>query len=121
VVLWWVRSDIAVGRPSFQKITEEARAVIDKIISYDKDPATLGDWHLRALYIADDEDGNAHLTQAEKLAIENGEIEDWFNISKVYFDAYQQVATSCRPAIPRMQKSAINSEMFKGMPRSPIT
>ncbi|MFN0034001.1 MAG: type IX secretion system sortase PorU [Saprospiraceae bacterium] len=105
--------DIAVGR-FVCKTPEEARAVVDKIIAYDKDPATLGDWHLRSLYIADDEDGNQHLKQADKLALENTAAENWFNISKVYFDAYQQVATSAGQRYPDA-KAAINSEMFKGM------
>lgn len=105
--------DIAVGR-FVCKSPDEARAVVDKIIAYDKDPATLGDWHLRTVYIADDEDGNAHIDQADKLATENVAAESWFNISKVYFDAYQQIATSAGQRFPDA-KAAINSEMFKGM------
>ncbi len=105
--------DIAVGR-IVSKSSLEAKAVVDKIIAYDKDPAMLGDWHLRTLYIADDEDGNAHIDQADKLAIQNAAKESWFNISKVYFDAYQQVATSAGQRFPDA-KSAINSEMFKGL------
>lgn len=104
--------DIAVGR-FVCKTPEEARTIVDKIIAYDIDPQTLGDWHLRALYIADDEDGNAHINQADKLANENVEAEGWFNISKVYFDAYQQIATSAGQRFPEA-KAAINSEMFKG-------
>lgn len=105
--------DIAVGR-FVSKSPEEASAIVDKIIAYDKDPALLGDWHLRTLYIADDEDGNAHINQADKLATENAAQESWFNVSKVYFDAYQQVATSAGQRFPDA-KAAINSEMFKGM------
>ncbi|MFN0174162.1 MAG: type IX secretion system sortase PorU [Saprospiraceae bacterium] len=105
--------DIAVGR-FVCKTSEEARAIVDKIVAYDKDPVTLGDWHLRTTYIADDEDGNAHINQAEKLATENGVVESWFNIGKIYFDAYQQVATSAGQRYPDA-KAAINSDMFKGM------
>jgi len=105
--------DIAVGR-FVCKSSDEARSIVDKIIAYDKDPITLGDWHLRTVYIADDEDGNAHINQADKLANENIAAESWFNIGKVYFDAYQQVATSAGQRYPDA-KAAINSEMFKGM------
>ena len=105
--------DLAVGR-FVCKSPEEARNTVDKIIAYDIDPSTLGDWHLRGLYMADDEDGNAHINQADKLANENITAESWFNISKVYFDAYQQIATSAGQRFPDA-KSAINSEMFKGM------
>ncbi len=104
--------DIAIGR-FICKTADEARAIVDKLISYDKDPEMLGDWHLRTLYIADDEDGNAHIAQAEKLANQNAGQESWFNISKVYLDAYQQIATSAGQRFPDA-KSAINSEIFKG-------
>lgn len=105
--------DIAVGRFVCNTLNE-ARAIVDKLIAYDQDPATLGDWHLRSVFIADDEDGNVHINQAEKLAAENAAAESWFNIGKVYLDAYQQVATSAGQRFPEA-KAAINSEMFRGM------
>ncbi len=104
--------DIAVGR-FVCKTLDEARTIVDKVIAYDNDPATLGDWRLRATYIADDEDGNAHVNQAEKLSKENAAAESWFNIGKIYFDAYQQIATSAGQRYPDA-KAAINSEIFKG-------
>lgn len=104
--------DIGVGRFTCNT-AEEARIIVDKVIGYDSDPESLGDWRLRALYIADDEDGNAHIDQAEKLAGENAAVESWFNIRKVYFDAYQQIATSAGQRFPDA-KAAINSEIFKG-------
>lgn len=105
--------DIAVGR-FVCNTSDEARNIVNKIIAYDKEAVTLGDWHLRAVYIADDEDANAHIKQADKLALENEAAEPWFNIGKIYFDAYQQVATSAGQRYPDA-KAAINSEMFKGM------
>ncbi|MCC6280755.1 MAG: type IX secretion system sortase PorU, partial [Saprospiraceae bacterium] len=98
---------LTVGTPS------EAQIVVDKIIAYDKSAATLGDWHLRTLFLADDEEYNVHLGQAEDLANMTAATEDWFNIRKIYFDAYQQVSTSGNPRFPDAQ-SAINSDMFKG-------
>lgn len=104
--------DISVGR-LVPKSAAEAEALVNKIIAYDSDPALLGDWHLRALFIADDEDGNAHINQADKLATDNAAGNDWFNNEKVYFDSYQQVATSAGQRYPDA-KAAINSFMFKG-------
>ncbi len=104
--------DIAVGRIT-PSTPEEAQAIIDKIIDYDKNPNTLGDWHLRLLYLADDQDGNAHVKQADKLATAAGSTERFFNLEKVYFDAYQQIATSGGQRFPDA-KSAINSNIFKG-------
>ncbi len=104
--------DIAVGRiPSQTK--EAADAIVDKIIDYDNSPKTLGDWHLRLLYLADDEDNNAHINQADKLATDAQKTEAFFNPEKIYFDAYQQVATSAGQRFPDA-KSAINANIFKG-------
>lgn len=104
--------EIAVGRITVN-LPSEAQAVIDKIMAYDKSPATLGDWHLRTVFLADDEDNNVHVNQADKLAGVNASNEEWFNISKIYFDAYQQVATSGGQRYPDAQ-SAVNSDIFKG-------
>lgn len=104
--------DIAVGRITARN-AGEAQAVVDKIIEYESNPATLGDWRLRALYIADDEDGNPHIDQADKLGNEQVAAERWFNIEKIYFDAYQQVATSGGQRFPDA-KAAINANVFKG-------
>lgn len=104
--------DIAVGRIT-PRTAAEAQAIVDKIVAYDNSPDLLGDWHLRNLYFADDEDVNYHIDQADKLANEAEATEKWFNSEKVYFDAYQQVATSSEKRIPDA-KAAINSSIFKG-------
>lgn len=105
--------DIAVGRITPRNATE-AQAIVKKIMDYDSNPETLGDWRLRLLYFADDEDWNAHINQAEdSLAWAAANTEKWFNLEKVYFDAYQQVATSSEKRIPDA-KAAINANIFKG-------
>jgi hypothetical protein len=104
--------DIAVGRVT-PRNAAEAQAIVTKIVDYDSSPNTLGDWRLRLLYFADDEDWNAHVRQAEVLATAAENTEKWFNLEKVYFDAYQQVATSSEKRIPDA-KAAINANIFKG-------
>ncbi|MCB9317575.1 MAG: type IX secretion system sortase PorU [Lewinellaceae bacterium] len=104
--------DIAVGRLT-PRTPEEAQAVVTKIMDYDNNPSTLGDWHLRLLYFGDDEDFNVHINQADKLATAAENTEKWFNTEKIYFDAYQQVATSSEKRIPDA-KAAINANIFKG-------
>jgi hypothetical protein len=104
--------DIAVGRVT-PRTAQEADAIVKKIIDYDKSPATLGDWRLRLLYIGDDEDSNAHINQAEKLTVAAENTERWFNLEKVYLDAFQQVATTAGDRFPDA-KTAINSTIFKG-------
>ncbi len=104
--------DLAVGRITARSAAD-AQAVVDKIVAYDSKKETLGDWHLRTTYLGDDEENNVHLKQADKLANANVQAEPWFNIEKIYFDAYQQVATSAGQRIPDA-KAAINSDIFKG-------
>jgi hypothetical protein len=104
--------DLAVGRIT-ARYPNEAQAVVDKIIDYDSSPATLGDWHLRNTFIADDGDGNVHLGQADKLANIVKNTEPWFNVEKIYFDAYQQVSTSGGTRFPDAE-AAINADVFKG-------
>jgi hypothetical protein len=104
--------DIAVGRFPVNTLTE-ANAVVDKIIAYDNTPPTLGDWHLKLLYFGDDEDSNAHINQADKLANAAQNTEKFFNTDKVYLDAYQQIATSGGQRYPDA-KTALNSSIFKG-------
>lgn len=104
--------DIAVGRIT-PRTPAEAQAIVTKIIEYDNDPKTLGDWRLRLLYMADDEDSNAHIRQADLLATRAAQTETWFNLEKVYFDAYQQIATSSEKRIPGA-KAAINANIFRG-------
>jgi Peptidase family C25/FlgD Ig-like domain len=103
--------EIAVGRIPCNSTTE-AEAVVRKIIAYDREPQTLGDWHLRLLYAADDDEPN-HLDQAEDLSENSLAQEKWFNVDKVYFDAYQRVATSSEKRIPDA-KAAINANIFRG-------
>lgn len=104
--------EIAVGRLTLRNPTE-AQAVVNKIIDYDGRPSGLGDWRLNTVYVADDEDVNLHINQAEKLANETTAELPMLNIDKIYFDAYQQIATSGGDRIPGA-KEAINSSIFKG-------
>ncbi len=103
--------DIAVGRIPVNNVTE-AQNVVDKIINYDVNPATLGDWHNRQIYVADDQE-NYHIDQAENLSKNSEQILKYLNSDKIYFDAYQRVASSSEKRIPEA-KAAINANMFKG-------
>ncbi len=105
--------DIAIGRFPVKTI-QEAENVVNKIIRYDTDPVTLGDWRNRIAFIGDDEDGNRHVTDADEVSsiIEENHCE--FNIDKVYFDALQQVSTPGGERFPSATE-AINNNMFKGL------
>ncbi len=104
--------DIAIGRLPVET-KQEARQVVDKIIRYDSDPETFGDWKLRSVFMSDDEDSNLHLNDADALA---ESVQAWvpdLNLDKVYLDAYKQVITPGGQRYPDANK-AFNNAMFKG-------
>lgn len=101
--------DVGIGRLPVKTVSE-ARLVVDKIIAYDNVGSTLnpdgtvcdenntsgtsfGDWRNIVSIIADDEDSNAHLIDAEwhsnTIEANNPEI----HLNKIYFDAYKQEST----------------------------
>jgi len=84
--------DIAVGRLPVAS-PEDANAIVDKIIYYDTNPLTLNDWRQRAIMVADDQDSNLHLNQADGLAEKIHQDHRQFNINKIYLDAYPQEST----------------------------
>ncbi|MEO6131735.1 MAG: type IX secretion system sortase PorU, partial [Saprospiraceae bacterium] len=104
--------DIAIGRiPS--DAPEEAMAVVDKIIYYEMNPATLKDWRQRIVMVADDEDSNTHLMQTDGLANQNSVSHPEFNMNKIYLDAYPQEATPGGDRYPDVN-AAIDLNIKKG-------
>ena len=97
--------DIGMGRLPVKSIGE-ATAAVDKIINYatngtnggspvNCNSATtgFGEWRNIVTFVADDEDGNTHLNQCEQLATKVDTNYQWYNIDKIYMDAYQQIST----------------------------
>ena len=83
--------DLGIGRFPVATTTEAA-AVVDKIIHYyDKTDTTLSSWKNSMTFVADDEDGNLHVIQAEELAWIVNTKYPQFNVNKIYNDAYQMV------------------------------
>ncbi len=104
--------DIAVGRIPARN-APEAQGVVNKIIHYDTAPEVLGDWRNRTVYVADDEDGNAHFRQADEIARDNFDVEPDYNQTKIYLDAFAQEATPGGARIPQAQET-LNRDMFRG-------
>ena len=105
--------DIAVGRIPV-KTTEEAQVVVKKLINYDTNPSTLGDWRVRQAFVADDEDGGLHQRQGNDIATKVDTTYDIFNVDKIFLDAYQQITTPGGQRYPAV-KEAINNDIFKGL------
>lgn len=104
--------DIAVGRlPVASSL--DANKTVQKIIDYDTSADMLGDWRTRLTYVADDEDNETHLNQAERISTIIDTTYHDFNINKIYFDAFQQESSAGGNTYPDASAS-INSSIFKG-------
>ena len=104
--------DIAVGRLPANSL-QALKAVVDKIIRYDLNPASLGDYRNRVTFVGDDEDGSAHTDQADKLGTDTQGASKIFNINKVYIDAYPQISTPGGQRCPDATQG-INNNIFNG-------
>ncbi len=101
--------DIGIGRIPARDIAE-AKAMVDKIIGY---ASSLGSWRNEISFIADDEDGNLHLQDAESVAAAAGLQAPTFHQNKIYLDAYQQESNTGGNRYPAAN-TAIDNKMYSG-------
>ena len=105
--------DLGIGRLPV-KTPEEAEKAVDKIIHYSvPSDANSGDWQNIVTFVADDEDYNEHVSQAEQMSlfIENNYSD--INLDKIYLDSYVQVASPGGNRYPDANK-AITQRVEKG-------
>ncbi len=99
--------DIGIGR--FPVTTsQQAKAVLNKIKRYISANAA-GNWRNDICFIADDEDGNVHMSQADQLSTYLNTNYPFFNSKKIYSDSYPQVTTSAGPRYPEVNKAIENT------------
>ncbi len=103
--------DIGIGRLPVSDTTKAA-VLVRKISSY-LDPSNNGDWKNVICITADDEDGNAHMSDAEGLANLINDSVPIFNVDKIYLDAFRQVTTANGQSYPEVS-SAINARINSG-------
>ncbi len=103
--------DIGIGRLPVSD-TVQARIIVSKIKLY-LDPANQGDWKNNICIIADDEDGNTHMSDAEGLAGLLADSIPWLNVDKIYFDAYKQISSATGQFYPDVS-TAINDRINSG-------
>lgn len=105
--------DIGIGRLPV-KNTDEAKIILDKIQRYiSKGEPQFGKWRTKICMIADDEDGNLHLEQADSLANGVGFIPKDYNQQKIYLDAYPQINSPMGHRYPDVTQ-AINDQIEEG-------
>jgi len=108
--------NIAVGRLPVNNL-QQAREAVDKIIHYERSPNTLGDWRNRLLFVGDDKDTGGdsdHYRQADEVASAVQNRYPFFNIDKVYLDAFPQESTPGGERSPAAT-AAINRSIEKGV------
>ena len=103
--------DIGIGR-IIVSTPEEADNYIAKINNY-LNPETFGDWRNQITFIADDENNNIHMQQADSYAEYVKKHYPFFNIEKIYLDSYTQYTTSGGERYPDVN-NAINGRVQKG-------
>ena len=80
--------DIGIGRVPAKNITE-AKNFVDKLQAY-YTTQSLGHWRNKLCFIADDEDNNLHLQDAETVSGAAAAAAPVFNQQKIYMDAFHQ-------------------------------
>jgi len=118
--------DVGIGRFPVKTI-DEAKILVDKIEIYLSKKNSFsemngctpytqkisGNWRNTACFIADDEDNNLHIGQANELANYIDTANTNININKIYLDAYVQVTGSLGPSYPDANK-ALNKQVEDG-------
>lgn len=103
--------DLGIGRVPVRS-AEEAKGFVDKVESYYA-AAALGPWRNNIMFIADDEDNNLHLQDAETIAGTTAATAPVFNLHKVYLDAFKQEGGSAGGRYPQAN-AVINNGVYNG-------
>lgn len=104
--------DIGIGRIPAATLSQ-ANAFVDKLIQYHQ-PSSLGAWRMNISFVADDEDNNLHVEDAESLSETAEKIFPGIYQEKYYLDAYEQQATPAGQTYPDARKDILNN-LFKGV------
>jgi hypothetical protein len=103
--------DIGIGRIPADN-DRDAKAIVDKIVAY-TDAKSLGPWRNECTFVADDEDNNLHLQDAELMTSDVSAEAPVENIDKIYLDAFQKESSPAGSRYPAVNQ-AISNKMFSG-------
>jgi hypothetical protein len=104
--------DLGIGR-FVVRTAEDAKMAVDKVIHYATSSKSLGNWRNAVTFVADDENQNAHLNQAEQLVQFIDTSYKNINIDKIFIDAYIQESSTGGQRYPSVNE-AINRRIDKG-------
>lgn len=99
--------DVAIGRLPAQD-NNQAANMLNKIFNYVNNPV-YGDWKTKLVFIADDEDSNVHLIQADQMA--NNAIANLknYNVKKIFIDAFKEENTAGGARNPDAQAEIVGA------------
>ena len=103
--------NIGIGRIPARNVTE-AKTMVDKIIRY-RAKESLGAWRNQSVFVADDQDFNLHLTDAETISGDAKDANPLLNQYKIYLDAYPLVSGSGGARYPAVNDAIVN-QVFNG-------
>ncbi|ULQ54945.1 type IX secretion system sortase PorU [Flavihumibacter rivuli] len=103
--------EISIGRVPAASETQ-ARAFVDKVIAYYA-PSNRGSWRNQLSFIADDEDQNLHLRDAEEISKAANQANPMFGLQKIYLDAYDQESNASGSRYPAVNQ-AVSETMQEG-------
>lgn len=119
--------DVGIGRFPV-KTKAEAQVAVNKINTYMKtgippnttnsaclnnNLSSFGDWRNIVCFVADDEDGVTHISQANTIADSVESLHKDYTVDKIYLDAYRQESTPGGQRYPAVNE-AINQRLDKG-------
>ena len=103
--------DIGIGRIPARSLAQ-ATNVVNKIVAYHH-ASSFGPWRSNMTLVADDEDFNLHLNDAEQHAALIGTISSHWNLKKIYLDAFQQEGGTAGSFYPSVN-AAITKDINRG-------
>ncbi|MDX2445052.1 MAG: type IX secretion system sortase PorU [Bacteroidales bacterium] len=104
--------DVGIGRIPINTV-EEAVEMVDKIITYNAEDA-FGEWRNKICFVADDEDNNIHMRDADILSNYVESEYGAFNIHKIFLDSYVQETTPSGESYPDVN-AFINEDIRNGI------
>ena len=104
--------DVGIGRFPVTN-NEEARNAVNKVKRY-LEADSWGAWLNKVSFVADDQDNNLHMRDADKLARYVTGNYPMFNVQKVYFDSYKQENTATGSVYPGVSRE-INENINNGI------
>lgn len=104
--------DIAIGRITVDNL-EKASHSVEKIKRY-YSQSSFGSWRSQTAFMADDEDNDIHIRDANEVA--DIILDDYlnYNLSKIYLDAFKQQSVSGGNRYPDINEM-LNNKIFQGL------